>query len=276
MRLKSSLLILILSVAVGFAGKKTKLVIIHTNDTHSQVEPLESNDLGGYARRAGLINKIRAEEKNVLLLDAGDFFQGTPFFNYYNGRVEAKALQMMKYDAVTFGNHEFDNGMDTLAAVLTEYPLPLLIANYNLENTPLKNLVEPYKIFKRGGVKIGVFGMGVNLKGLTFDKNIEGLILKDHIKTAVEMSDYLRNVKKCDLIICLSHLGASSMEGAATDYDVAAASSNIDVIIGGHTHKMIVDETVKNKNGKAVIIGQMGKSGLYMGRIDLEFEKKRR
>lgn len=274
MKLRTTIILLVLSVALSFAGKKTKLVILHTNDTHSQVEPLEDNDMGGYARRAGLIKQIRNAEKNVLLLDAGDFSQGTPYFNFYNGRVEAKALLMMKYDAVTYGNHEFDNGMDTLATVLKDYPLPMIVANYDLKNTPLDKYTEPYKIFKRGGLKIGVFGMGVRLNGLTFDKNIAGLILKDNIETANETARYLKEVKKCDLVICLSHMGVSTRGDDANDFDVAAASTDIDVVIGGHSHEMIEDTTVENANGQPVIVAQMGGKGLNMGRIDLYFEKR--
>lgn len=257
-----------------FAGKPAKIVILHTNDTHSQVEPIESSDMGGYARRMGMIEKIRSEEKNVLLFDAGDFLQGTPYFNFYGGRVEAKALEMMGYDAVTFGNHEFDNGMDSLALVLREVHLPVVNANYDFQQTPLMPFIQPYKIIRKGGLKIGVFGIGVNLKGLAFQKNFAGLMLKEPIESALQTSDYLRNSLKCDLVICLSHLGVSSLDSKPTDYDLAAVSRNIDVIIGGHSHKMLVNETAVNAGGKSVIIAQMGKSGQNLGRIDLTVEKK--
>ena len=257
-----------------YAGKTTKIVILHTNDTHSQVEPLESSNMGGYARRLGVINKIRSEEKNVLLFDAGDFLQGTPYFNFYGGRVEAKALEMMKYDAVTFGNHEFDNGMDSLAVVLRTVDLPIVNSSYDFRSTPLNPFVKPYKIINRGGLKIGVFGIGVNLKGLAFQKNFAGLVLNDPIKSALIMSDYLKKTLKCDVVVCLSHLGVSSLDSSPTDYELAGASRNIDVIIGGHSHKILVNETAKNADGKSVIIAQMGKSGLNLGRIDLTFEKQ--
>lgn len=257
-----------------FAAQPTKIVILHTNDTHSQVEPLDGSDEGGYARRLGLINQIRSEEKNVILVDAGDFFQGTPYFNFYNGRVETRALKMMDYDAITFGNHEFDNGMDTLAAVLSEVKLPMIISNYDIENTPLRKLAKPYKIMRKGGVKIGIFGLGVDLDGLVFADHYKNLEYLDPVKVSNEMADYLKNKKKCDLVICLSHLGVATLEAKSTDYDVAAASKDIDVIIGGHSHRMIVDELVKNAEGKDIRIAQMGRSGLNLGRIDLYFEKK--
>ncbi|HHT21804.1 MAG TPA: bifunctional metallophosphatase/5'-nucleotidase [Bacteroidales bacterium] len=270
------LLVLFLVLSVGLqAQKTTKLVILHTNDTHSQVEPVSGKDKGGFARRLGVINKIRSEEKNVLLFDAGDFWQGTPYFNFFGGRVELNALKMMDYDAVTLGNHEFDNGMDSLATVLKEVSVPIVNVNYNVENTPIKDFVKPYIVIKKGGLKIGVLGVGVNLRGLAFQKNYERLILQNPIKPALETSAYLKDTLKCDLVICLSHLGVSDLDADPTDYDLAAASSKIDVIIGGHSHKMIVNETVKNAEGKPVIIAQMGKGGENLGRIDLEFEKKK-
>ena len=274
MKIKILFFFLMLFSASVFAGKPAKIVILHTTDTHSQVEPIESSDMGGYARRMGMIEKIRSEEKNVLLFDAGDFLQGTPYFNFYGGRVEAKALEMMGYDAVTFGNHEFDNGIDSLALVLREVHLPVVNANYDFQQTPLMPFIQPYKIIRKGGLKIGVFGIGVNLKGLAFQKNFAGLMLKEPIESALQTSDYLRNSLKCDLVICLSHLGVSSLDSKPTDYDLAAVSRNIDVIIGGHSHKMLVNETAVNAGGKSVIIAQMGKSGQNLGRIDLTLEKK--
>lgn len=265
--------LIVFSVSLN-AGKTTKIVILHTNDTHSQVEPLGSNDMGGYARRMGVINQIRSEEKNVLLLDAGDFLQGTPYFNFYGGRVEGTALKMMGYDAVTLGNHEFDNGIDSLVNVLKTAKIDVVNTNFDFSNTPLQPLVQPYKIIKRGGVKIGVFGLGVNLNGLAFQKNFAGLTLKEPIASALQTSDYLKKTLKCDLVICLSHLGVSSLDSTPTDYDLAAASTNIDVIIGGHSHKMLVNETAQNALGKPVVIAQMGKSGQNLGRIDLTLEKK--
>lgn len=270
------ILVLFLALSMGLqAQKTTKLVILHTNDTHSQVEPISGNDKGGFARRLGVINKIRSEEKNVLLFDAGDFWQGTPYFNFFGGRVEVNALKMMGYDAVTLGNHEFDIGMDSLAKALKNVNLPIVSANYNVENTPIKEFVKPYKIIKKGGLKIGVFGLGIDLKGLAFQKNYEGLIFKDPVETGLEISVFLKETLKCDFVICLSHLGISSLVGAATDYDLAAASSKIDLIIGGHSHSIILNEKVKNAEGKPVIIAQAGRSGENLGRIDLEFEKKK-
>lgn len=272
------LLFLLLTVP-SFAGEKVKLVILHTNDTHSQVEPteksnLKTSDMGGYARRIGVINKIRSEEKNVLLFDAGDFSQGTPYFNFYNGRVEIYALDKMHYDAGTLGNHEFDNGMDTLAMVLGRAKFPILSSNYDVSKTPLLPYVKPYTIIRKAGLKIGVMATNVNLTGLTFAKNHVNLIYNDPIKAAQQMSEFLKKQEKCDLVICLSHLGSDSTSVDVNDFDVAHATKYIDIIIGGHSHTMLVDAKTNNAIGKKVIIEQMGKSGLYLGRIDLEVEKK--
>ena len=266
--------LVVFSVSV-FAAKQKKIVILHTNDTHSQVEPSESNNMGGFARRMGEIDKIRSEEANVLLLDAGDFSQGSPYFNFFNGRIETRAMKMMRYDAVTLGNHEFDNGLDTLAAVLKLVDLPIVNSNYGLENTPIAPFVKPYLILHRGGLKIGVFGIGVNLKGLAFQKNYAGLELRDPLAAAAQTSDFLKNEQKCDLVICLSHLGTSAEDSSPTDYDLVAASRNIDVVIGGHSHKILENVTANNAAGKPVIIAQMGKSGLNLGRIDLMYEKQK-
>ena len=184
-----------------FASSKIKLVILHTNDTHSQVEPTEKSglktaDMGGYARRMGVIAAIRAEEKNVLLLDAGDFSQGTPYFNFYNGRVEVDALNRMKYDALTLGNHEFDNGIDTLAVILKKAQFPVLSSNYKVDNTPLSTIVKPYLIVKRNGLRIGILTANVEPKGLIIESNYKGVVYEDPIDKANEIAAYLKQTKK--------------------------------------------------------------------------------
>lgn len=256
-----------------FAEKEIHFVILHTNDTHSQVEP-NKDDSGGYARRLGEINFIRNQEKNVLLFDAGDFFQGTPYFNFYNGNIEIEAMNKMGYDAGTIGNHEFDDGMDTLAKVLKKADFPFVNANYNVVNTPLNNLLKSYIIIKKAGLKIGVFGVGVKPEGLIFQKNYKGLLYENPVQKAIEISNLLKNKEKCDLIVCLSHLGTDSTDVNPTDWNIAKATKDIDIIIGGHSHQVIVNKIENNADGKPVIIAQMGKSGVYLGRIDLTFEKK--
>jgi len=272
------LFFLFFSISV-FAQQKIKLVILHTNDTHSQVEPtdkssLATSDMGGYARRMGVINQIRKAEENVILVDAGDFSQGTPFFNFYNGRVEIDAMNKMKYDAGTLGNHEFDNGIDTLAVVLKKANFQEVSCNYDVTNTSLNGILKPYTILMRNGVKIGILGLGVNPESLIFQKNYRGLIYSNPLAKANEISTYLKEKEKCDIIICLSHLGANKSETEPNDWDIAHKTHFIDVIVGGHSHSLITDTIEKNADGKPVVIAQMGKSGLYLGRIDLQLEKK--
>lgn len=268
------ILIFLFPVLIMAESKEIKLVILHTNDTHSQIEPIKDTNKGGYARRLGVINKIRAEEPNVLLLDAGDFFQGTPYFNFFKGRVEAEGMNRMGYDAGILGNHEFDNGIDSLATIIDLIKHPIINANYDFENTPLKGKVKPYIILKKAGLKIGLFGLGVKPEGLIEKKNYKEMKYNNPVTVADSVSNYLKEKQKCDLIICISHLGANVIGDLPSDYDVAENSTNIDVIISGHSHELIENQTVKNKNGKSVVIAQMKKSGIYLGRIDLTFAKK--
>ena len=273
-----ALLIIITTFQLA-AEKKIKLVILHTNDTHSQIEPTENSNLktanmGGYARRMGVIEKIRSEEKNVLLFDAGDFSQGTPYFNFFNGRVEIDALNRMQYDAGTLGNHEFDNGIDTLAVILKNARFPLISSNYEVDNTPIKNQIQPYLILKKFGLKIGIMALNVDPKSLIIESNYRGLVYRDPIEKAQELSAFLKNKKKCDLVICLSHLGSDSTSVDVNDFTVAHQTKHIDIILGGHSHSLLENVKTNNANGKKVIISQMGKSGLYLGRIDLELKKK--
>ena len=261
------------------AGPKVKLVILHTNDTHSQVEPteksaLKTGDMGGYARRMGVIQKIRSEEQYVLLVDAGDYSQGTPYFNFYNGRIEIEAMSRMKYDAGTLGNHEFDNGIDTLAVVLKNARFPLLSSNYNVDKTALKGMIKPYLVLNRGGLRIGIMALDVNPVSLIFEKNYKGMKYEDPIEKANEISTLLKKKEKCDVIICLSHLGADTTKMEVNDFEIARKTRFIDVIIGGHSHSMLTNTAEKNAAGNPIVIAQMAKSGLYLGRVDLELEKK--
>ena len=263
----------------AFAGDSIRVVILHTNDTHSQIEPtvisnLETSDMGGAARRLGMLQTIRGEEKNVLLFDAGDFCQGTPYFNFYNGRVEIDAMNRMNYDAVTLGNHEFDNGIDTLVAVLKGAKFPIVSSNYDVSQTPLKEFVKPYMIVKKFGLKIGVMALNVNPASLVMQNNYKGLIYNDPLVVAQQTSEFLKKKKKCDLVICLSHLGYSLRGNVPDDIKIAQNTQYIDVIIGGHSHSLLQNASETNLDGKKVVIAQMGKSGLYLGKIDLTLEKK--
>lgn len=263
----------------AFGADKVKLVILHTNDTHSQIEPSEksslaTSDMGGYARRMGVIEKIRSEEKNVLLFDAGDYSQGSPYFNFFNGRIEIDALNRMKYDAVTMGNHEFDNGIDTLAAIIQNLRVPLISSNYDVTNSVIRDFVKPWIVIKKAGLKIGVMALNVNPESLILDSNIRDVNYLDPVAKAQEVSDYLKNKEKCDLIICLSHLGSDKDSKSVNDFEIAAKTKFIDVIIGGHSHSMLENIKTKNAEGRDVIIAQMAKSGFYLGRIDIQLSKK--
>lgn len=258
-----------------------KLTILHTNDVHSRLEPFpmdggRNQGMGGVAGRAKLISKIRAEEENVLLLDAGDIFQGTPYFNIYKGEPEIKAMSAMKYDACTIGNHDFDAGMENLATQLTKHAsFPMLVVNYDFSGTPMEHKTQPYKIFKKGKLKIGVFGVSIEGKGLIPDGLFGATKYLDPIQKANEAADKLKRNEGCDLVICLSHLGYQYKgENKVSDEVLAKESENIDLIIGGHTHTFL-DNPVgfKNKKGDDVIVNQVGFAGIILGRLDFEFSK---
>jgi 5'-nucleotidase len=261
-------------------GEIVKITILHTNDVHSHIEPFPDNHprwpgMGGVARRAALITKIRAREKNVLLLDVGDIFQGTPYFNLYGGSLELKLMSEMGYDASTIGNHDFDNGMDGLVNQLPNATFPLLNANYDFTDTPLNNKISPYKIFMRDDVKIGVFGLGIELAGLVDKKLYGNTKYLDPVEKAANMAHLLKKEMKCDLVICLSHLGYKYQDKKISDEVLAKQSMNIDLILGGHTHTFL-DEPVKYKNreGKEILVAQVGWAGVRLGRIDYYIEKK--
>ncbi|WP_132053075.1 bifunctional metallophosphatase/5'-nucleotidase [Pseudocnuella soli] len=258
------------------------LTILHTNDTHSRLDPFpmdgsRNEGLGGVARRAALIEKIRGEAEHVLLLDAGDIFQGTPYFNIYNGEPEIKALTQMGYDAVTIGNHDYDGGIENLAAQMQAHGrFETIVCNYDFAGTPMENVAVPYKIFKRGGLKIGVLGVGIELDGLVPANLYGNTRYLDPVAKANETAALLRS-KGCDLVICLSHLGYRYSGNKISDLKLAAATSNIDLIIGGHTHDFLEQpEVVRNKNGAEVIINQVGWAGIKLGRLDYRFERGKR
>ncbi len=256
------------------------ITVLHTNDVHSYIDPFPADDprnpnMGGVARRAAMIADIRKENPNVLLLDAGDIFQGTPYFNYYGGELEFKLMSMMQYDASAIGNHDFDNGLDGLFAQLPHAKFDFLSANYDFKNTVMDGHVNPYKIFKIDGVKIGVFGLGVELAGLVDKKNYKETVYLDPIEVSQDMSRILKKDKKCDMVICLSHIGYQykNEKDKVSDLKLAAATKDIDLIIGGHTHTFLDKPTiVKNIDGKEVMVNQVGCYGLNLGRIDFYFD----
>jgi len=279
MKMKNSVLV-ILFFLVFLASAQTPLVILSTNDTHSQLEPFgagEGNDsgLGGIVRREAIIRGIRHTEPNVLVFEAGDFVQGTPYFNLFKGDAEMELMNLLGLDAVTLGNHEFDNGIEALAVMLKKADFPIVCTNYDLSSTALRDLVKPWLVLKRGGLRIGVVGANIDLKGKSMTSNYEGLVYLDPLTTVDARAGWLKKNKKCDIVVCLSHLGLEYKDGKPDDVTLAAKSRNIDVIIGGHTHFYLKEPILKqNLNGDSVIISQMGKGGVYLGRLDLLFELK--
>lgn len=258
-----------------------RITILHTNDTHSHIDAFASDhanfpNQGGVAKRATLIQQIRKESENVLLLDAGDMFQGTPYFNFYGGELELKCMNYLGYDAATIGNHEFDNGVDALAAQLPTAKFDILNANYDFKNTLVYEHVKPYKTYVKDGIKIGIFGLGVKLDGLVNKAQYKETKYLNPIEIAQDMTRILKEREKCDLIICLSHLGydypnESQMIG---DLELAQKTNNIDLIIGGHTHTFLDKPTVvQNNQGKEVLVNQVGCYGVRLGQIDFFFEK---
>jgi len=270
-----------INVFEPFKNNQTKITILHTNDVHSHIDPFPANHprnpgAGGVARRAQIIQQVRAENEHVLLLDAGDSFQGTPYFNYYGGELEWKLMSMMGYDATTIGNHEFDNGLNGLLAQMPHAKFDILSANYDFSKTDLSPFVKPYRIFKKGNIKIGVFGLGVALEGLVDKKHYGETVYNDPLEVAQTISKKLKDTEKCDLIICLSHLGYAYKNEPTKICDLLLAkqSKNIDIIIGGHTHTFLDKPTlVQNLDDKTVIVNQVGCYGINLGKIEVFFEE---
>ncbi len=269
-----------LSLTSCYSNPKKQITILHTNDVHSHIEPFSLSHptypgLGGIARRASLIDSVRLENPNTLLFDAGDIFQGTPYFNYFGGEVEFKLMSKLKYDASTIGNHDFDNGTDGLNKQLPNASFDFIISNYDFSNTILDGKTKSYKIFYKDGVKIGVFGLGIELNGLVDPMLYKETKYINPIETARDMSRILKDEKKCDLIICLSHLGYHYKydNKIISDLNLAQQTENIDLIIGGHTHTFLKKPTVtKNNKGENMLINQVGKWGINVGRIDFFFD----
>lgn len=260
----------------------TKLTILHTNDVHSRLDPFPMDGtklegLGGVTRRATLIRQIRAQEQNVLLFDCGDIIQGTPYFNMFAGKPEYEMMSAMQYDAATLGNHDFDSGVARLAELQQYATFPIINSNYDLRDTPMAGLYLPYKIFEKSGLRIGVFGLGIHLKGLVTENQTGNLRYLDTISTANATAARLKHEMNCDLIICLSHLGYKYRGNQISDIVVAQNSKDIDLILGGHTHTFLdKPELVRNKEGENVMINQVGWAGIRLGRIDIHFENNKK
>lgn len=259
-----------------------QLTILHTNDIHSRIEPFPNSNSryanrGGLSRIAQLVQSIRKEVDHVLLFDAGDIFQGTPYFNFFGGEIEFKLMSAMGYDAATIGNHDFDNGIDGLDAVLPMAKFPFLIGNYDFSETILNGKTIPFKIFEKGALRIGVFGLGIELNGLVDPKLYRDTEYQDPLFQANKYAYILSEEMDCDFVICLSHLGFDYKENKVSDKILASKSEHIDLIIGGHTHTfMDAPFQQKNINNMPVLIHQVGWAGLNLGKIDLIFEKAKK
>ena len=280
--MKRILTILTIAVAVTLtaAAKGRQLLILHTNDTHSCVLPLNPNladtmlaGRGGFLRRAAMIDQMRKEDKDLLLLDSGDFSQGSPYYTMFKGDVETELMNIMGYDAATIGNHEFAFGLENMARIFRKAKFPIVCANYDFTGTVVEGLVKPYVLIKRKGVRIGIFGLSPKLDGLVMASTCAGVRYSDPIKTANAVADKLKNEEKCDVVICLSHLGWD--EAGLNDMEMMAKTRNIDLVLGGHSHsyfKML--NHVRNLDGKDVPNDQNGKHGIFVGKITLRLEKR--
>jgi len=264
------------------ADDSVMISILHTNDLHSHIEPFDDSNpryagKGGLARISGLIKEIRKENPNTLLFDAGDMFQGTPYFNYFGGELMLKLMSEAGYDAGTIGNHEFDNGLQGLLDALPEARFPLVNSNYDFSNTILAGRFPRWKVFRPSEINIGVYGLGIDPEGLVSKTLFENTVYLDPLKVAGEMENFLKNEKHCDLVVCLSHLGLRYEGKKVSDILLAEETTCTDLIIGGHTHSYLAEPlTLRNRRGKPVIVNHAWWGGLMIGQIDFVFERKSR
>jgi 5'-nucleotidase len=259
--------------------RELTLTILHSNDMHSRIDPFPANDpkyagMGGMQNRANYITSVRKNAKNVLLLDCGDIFQGTPYFNMFGGEPEFKLMSMMKYDAATMGNHDFDNGLEGFDRMLKHADFPFICSNYNFNDTLLYNKTKPYTIVNKGPLKIGIIGIGVELKGLVGDTNYGNTQWTEPIQVVNKYAPMLKHDMKCNMVICLSHIGYSYDSNQISDIALASEIKDVDLILGGHTHTFLKEPTrLKNASEESVWISQAGWAGICMGHLEFEFEK---
>ena len=263
------------------AQRQDTLFVLHTSDTHSRIEPISQRSadrnagLGGVVRRVSFVKQYRAEHPGVLLFDCGDFSQGTPYYNMFRGELEVKMMNLMGYDAMTIGNHEFDFGLENMSRLFRMADFPVVCANYEVAGTPLEGLVKPYVVLERQGVRVGVFGLSPRVEGLVQAANCEGIVYRDPIPVAREMARLLRKEERCDVVICLSHLGLyGSGLGDAGDEVLAAQTEGIDLILGGHSHTFLERPAFyENASGQKVPVMHTGRNGVYVGELTLEIKK---
>ena len=260
----------------AFGQQDKKLILLQTSDVHSRLEPINQEgdrnyDKGGFVRRATFVKEFRKEHPDMLLFDCGDISQGTPYYNMFQGEVEVKMMNEMKYDAMTIGNHEFDFDLDNMARLFRMADFPVVCANYDVSATVLKDLVKPYVVFERDGVKIGVLGLGCQLEGMVQANKCVGVVYNDPVTVANEVAAVLKEKEECDVVVCLSHLGVQYDEN-----QLIPKTRNIDVVLGGESHTFMKGpKTLLNMDGKNVSLMHTGKSGIYVGQMDLTLEKKK-
>lgn len=275
-------LLLFLAVLTSQAQEVIRLEIYHTNDVHSKIEPFPTDyatqrmaDKAGFVRRVTYMEQERLKDPELLLFDCGDFSQGSPYYNLFKGSTEIGFMNLCKYDAGIIGNHEFDFGEENMKRIFQEANFPIVCANYTVKGTVLEDIVKPYTILYRKGLKIGVFGLGPQLEGLVQEKNYKGMTFLDPIPVANEVAQKLKEEEHCDLVICLSHLGWFNSPTKYSDSNLVQNTRNIDVVLGGHTHTYLEHPMmVKNLDGKEIPISQMGKNAQWVGHLTLTFEKK--
>lgn len=269
---------MLMAVLCHTEARKKHLIILHTNDTHSCVEPLNPNladtmkaGRGGFLRRVEMVKEERKKCPELLLFDSGDFSQGSPYYTLFKGDVEVGLMNLMRYDAATIGNHEFDFGLENMARLFRKAEFPIVCANYDFMGTPVEGLVKPYVIIKRSGLKIGVFGISPQLEGLVMAKTCAGVKYLDPIKKANEVAELLKKREKCDLVICLSHLGWD-IQGV-DDTELMPSMHNIDIVLGGHSHTYFTSLRYKTDlDGRSIPNDQNGKHGIYIGKITVNLD----
>lgn len=277
------IILLALTAGTGTANAQKKLTILHTNDTHSCILPIKETvddtllaGRGGYLRRIAMLKEERAKTPDLLLFDSGDFSQGSAYYTLFKGDVEIGLMNQMGYTAATIGNHEFDYGLENMARLFKKANFPIVCANYDFTNTVLDGIVKPYIVIRHKGLKIGVFGLGPKMSGLISEKNINGIKYLDPIDATKKVVGQMRNKEKCDLVICLSHLGWKLFPDM-DDNQLIAATSGIDLVLGGHSHTYMKEiEHVKDSTGKMVPDEQNGKHGIFIGKIEMELKTIKR
>lgn len=273
------ILVLFLFVALNAVAQK-RIVILQTNDCHSQILPFNKNladktkaDLGGFTRRVAYVKQQREKNPDLLLFDSGDFSQGSSYYNLFKGDVEIGLMNIMHYDAATIGNHEFDFGLDNMARIFRMAEFPIVCANYDFKGTVLEDIVKPYVVLKRNGLKIGVFGLSPKLEGLVVKENYGSIKYLDPVSSARDVVNILREKEKCDFVVCLSHLGWKTGDEEPSDERLIPLTDGIDVVLGGHTHSYVTPmDMVYNSKGNNVLISQNGKSGMYISRFDIKLK----